>query len=246
MQCTKCKKELEIGSKFCNECGAKVQTSRLCRCLSCNAEIEVWPDTNYCPECGNKVEAAPVEEASPLSAKTKKPAAKSQPKEKPAAGKKAPAKKSAAKPAKKTTVKESAPAKKPAKKAVEKKPTPRRPSMISNKIRRASTREVLPGIDIFPKFPVIDDAKIQHSLLSGKKYDSYLVDYNADMDYLIYDNNDEIFVSVKNPDFEVLRMMVKYENYERKREGLELYDFDEIESLFNECLKEIKNNKKRS
>lgn len=48
MICPKCGKETE-SSKFCMECGAKLQTI----CYKCSAEIPIG--SKFCPECGDPI-----------------------------------------------------------------------------------------------------------------------------------------------------------------------------------------------
>ena len=50
VKCPKCGREAD--SKFCPNCGEKLQKKTVCP--HCNEEIE--DDTNFCPECGEKIE----------------------------------------------------------------------------------------------------------------------------------------------------------------------------------------------
>jgi membrane protease subunit (stomatin/prohibitin family) len=55
--CPKCGSKNTGGSKFCNDCGAKMETSQqTVPCVSCKASIS--PNTKFCSECGAKQEAA--------------------------------------------------------------------------------------------------------------------------------------------------------------------------------------------
>jgi membrane protease subunit (stomatin/prohibitin family) len=51
--CVKCGAPLREGAKFCNECGAKQEKLK---CAGCQAELA--PGTKFCNECGTKVESA--------------------------------------------------------------------------------------------------------------------------------------------------------------------------------------------
>ena len=51
--CVKCGHALAEGAKFCNECGAKQEKLR---CANCQAELA--PGAKFCVECGTKVETA--------------------------------------------------------------------------------------------------------------------------------------------------------------------------------------------
>jgi membrane protease subunit (stomatin/prohibitin family) len=51
--CVKCGTPLREGAKFCNECGAKQEKLK---CTGCQAELA--PGTKFCNECGTKVESA--------------------------------------------------------------------------------------------------------------------------------------------------------------------------------------------
>jgi len=47
MICPECRNEIPEGSKFCKECGAKIELS----CSGCGKTIP--PDSKFCPECGH-------------------------------------------------------------------------------------------------------------------------------------------------------------------------------------------------
>lgn len=47
--CPKCKAQIAAGSKFCNQCGAKLES----KCPSCGADIA--PGSAFCSECGQKL-----------------------------------------------------------------------------------------------------------------------------------------------------------------------------------------------
>ena len=50
--CVKCGAELREGAKFCSECGS---TQEKAKCANCHAELA--PGAKFCPECGTKTEA---------------------------------------------------------------------------------------------------------------------------------------------------------------------------------------------
>lgn len=50
--CVKCGAELREGAKFCSDCGASQEKAR---CANCQAELA--PGAKFCPECGTKTEA---------------------------------------------------------------------------------------------------------------------------------------------------------------------------------------------
>ena len=47
--CPECKAQIAAGSKFCNQCGAKLES----KCPSCGADIA--PGSAFCSECGQKL-----------------------------------------------------------------------------------------------------------------------------------------------------------------------------------------------
>src|SRR5919202_1273840 len=49
--CVKCGAQLQAGAKFCNECGAKQEKPK---CPNCQAEVA--PGAKFCNECGTKIE----------------------------------------------------------------------------------------------------------------------------------------------------------------------------------------------
>jgi membrane protease subunit (stomatin/prohibitin family) len=51
--CVKCGAELREGAKFCSECGSSQEKAK---CANCQAELN--PGAKFCPECGTKTEAA--------------------------------------------------------------------------------------------------------------------------------------------------------------------------------------------
>ncbi len=51
--CIKCSAELKAGAKFCGECGSKQEKAK---CPNCQAEL--GPAAKFCNECGTKIEAA--------------------------------------------------------------------------------------------------------------------------------------------------------------------------------------------
>ncbi|MGI8642043.1 MAG: SPFH domain-containing protein [Pyrinomonadaceae bacterium] len=51
--CVKCGAELREGAKFCSECGS---TQEKAKCSNCQAELA--PGAKFCPECGTKTEEA--------------------------------------------------------------------------------------------------------------------------------------------------------------------------------------------
>ena len=51
--CVKCGAELREGAKFCSECGTKQEKQQ---CSNCQAELA--PGAKFCPDCGTKTEAA--------------------------------------------------------------------------------------------------------------------------------------------------------------------------------------------
>ncbi|HEX8638154.1 MAG TPA: SPFH domain-containing protein [Pyrinomonadaceae bacterium] len=50
--CVKCGAELREGAKFCSDCGASQEKAK---CANCQAELA--PGAKFCPECGTKTEA---------------------------------------------------------------------------------------------------------------------------------------------------------------------------------------------
>jgi membrane protease subunit (stomatin/prohibitin family) len=53
--CVKCGADLPAGAKFCNQCGAKQEKPR---CPNCQAEAA--PGAKFCNECGTKIESEPA------------------------------------------------------------------------------------------------------------------------------------------------------------------------------------------
>ncbi len=53
--CVKCGAQLHAGAKFCTECGAK-QEQEKAKCPNCQAEVA--PGVKFCNNCGTKIEAA--------------------------------------------------------------------------------------------------------------------------------------------------------------------------------------------
>jgi ribosomal protein L40E len=49
--CSKCNSQIPAGSKFCLQCGEKVNSASLC--LSCGEKLP--PDAKFCLKCGSKV-----------------------------------------------------------------------------------------------------------------------------------------------------------------------------------------------
>lgn len=47
--CPECKAQIAVGSKFCNQCGAKLES----KCPSCGADVA--PGSAFCSECGQKL-----------------------------------------------------------------------------------------------------------------------------------------------------------------------------------------------
>jgi len=52
--CQACGKPNGPGTKFCQECGAKIEIPEKQLCASCGAEIK--PGVRFCSECGTKIE----------------------------------------------------------------------------------------------------------------------------------------------------------------------------------------------
>jgi len=50
--CKKCGSKIPVGSKFCLECGEKVQETTICR----NCGEKVPPNSKFCLKCGNKLD----------------------------------------------------------------------------------------------------------------------------------------------------------------------------------------------
>ncbi|MBP3887283.1 MAG: SPFH domain-containing protein [Cellulosilyticum sp.] len=55
MECSNCHASIKKGSKFCSECGAKVEVSvpKSKFCLNCGAAVD--PNMKFCTECGQKL-----------------------------------------------------------------------------------------------------------------------------------------------------------------------------------------------
>jgi ribosomal protein L40E len=51
--CTNCHQQIPAGSKFCLECGAKVNTNLVC--VNCGENLP--PNAKFCSKCGTKVSA---------------------------------------------------------------------------------------------------------------------------------------------------------------------------------------------
>ena len=51
VKCSECGKEVKKGSKFCPECGAKMNEGKFCP--ECGAKVSA--DAKFCPECGKKL-----------------------------------------------------------------------------------------------------------------------------------------------------------------------------------------------
>lgn len=52
LTCTNCGKILTPGTKFCSECGTKVEVLAKAFCVNCGKELP--PGTKFCPECGTR------------------------------------------------------------------------------------------------------------------------------------------------------------------------------------------------
>jgi membrane protease subunit (stomatin/prohibitin family) len=50
--CPKCEKPLASNTKFCPECGERIQSAK--HCTQCGAKLQ--PAAKFCPECGTKTE----------------------------------------------------------------------------------------------------------------------------------------------------------------------------------------------
>lgn len=53
MACTKCNNQIPIGSKFCAQCGEKVNEGIYC--ISCGEKL--LPNAKFCSKCGTKTSA---------------------------------------------------------------------------------------------------------------------------------------------------------------------------------------------
>ncbi|MDA8229078.1 MAG: zinc ribbon domain-containing protein [Desulfitobacterium hafniense] len=49
--CSKCNSQIPVGSKFCLECGEKVNESLFC--MNCGEKLP--PNAKFCLKCGNKI-----------------------------------------------------------------------------------------------------------------------------------------------------------------------------------------------
>ena len=52
VKCPNCGAEVKEGTKFCPDCGKKIETENL-KCPKCGAEVK--PGAKFCPECGEKL-----------------------------------------------------------------------------------------------------------------------------------------------------------------------------------------------
>ena len=52
VECTKCKTSIPVGSKFCSECGNKVEKGKFCS--KCGVPLSA--DAKFCSGCGEKVQ----------------------------------------------------------------------------------------------------------------------------------------------------------------------------------------------
>ena len=53
IKCTKCGADIAVGTKFCNECGAKISKPETIACPKCNTDVA--EGSKFCPNCGNKM-----------------------------------------------------------------------------------------------------------------------------------------------------------------------------------------------
>ena len=53
VKCGACGKQIAEGSKFCPECGAKVEQAKSKFCPECGKPVA--EGSKFCPECGNKI-----------------------------------------------------------------------------------------------------------------------------------------------------------------------------------------------
>lgn len=81
MICPSCKKEIRDGLKFCNKCGAKIESAEPVSekteseskviCPNCGKELK--PGQKFCNGCGTKIEATNSAEPPKTSSQTKSP-----------------------------------------------------------------------------------------------------------------------------------------------------------------------------
>ena len=81
MICPSCKKEIRDGLKFCNKCGAKIESAEPVSekteseskviCPNCGKELK--PGQKFCNGCGTKIEATNSAEPTNTSSQTKSP-----------------------------------------------------------------------------------------------------------------------------------------------------------------------------
>ncbi|MGM0501387.1 MAG: zinc ribbon domain-containing protein [Bacillota bacterium] len=53
LKCQDCGEIVDLNTRFCANCGAKIVPDEQLRCDNCNTALE--EGTNFCPECGTDI-----------------------------------------------------------------------------------------------------------------------------------------------------------------------------------------------